>query len=179
MTESTRTTPETPQVSPTTRDPVHRARYAFRPDGDNLFVDTWLEPGGGLPPHMHPPQEERWSVVEGKVRFQLGDEKRVIGPEDGEMVVRPGTKHGLEAVSDRDVHLRCHAIPALGLQTFLEDSAAAAREGLFMRGGIPKSLRGARWAANFLKRHRDDVVMSFPPRFAQSAMIALLARDGR
>jgi quercetin dioxygenase-like cupin family protein len=157
-------------------DPVHRARYAFEPDGDNLFVDAWLEPGGGLPPHLHPRQEERWRVVEGEVRFQLGDEKRVIGPADGEMIVMPGTKHGLESAGEREVHLRCHVLPALDLQAFLEESAAAAREGLFMRGGIPKSLRGARWAARFLKRYRDDVVMSFPPPPVQSAMIALLAR---
>jgi mannose-6-phosphate isomerase-like protein (cupin superfamily) len=158
------------------RDPVHGARYAFEPDGDNVFVDTWLEPGGGLPAHFHPRQEERWSVVEGQVRFQLGKQKRVIGPEDGEMIVGPGTVHALESVTDTDVHLRCHAIPALGLQSFLEESATAAQEGLFMRGGIPKSLRGARWAARFLKRHREDVVMTFPPRFVQSALIGLLGR---
>ena len=157
-------------------DPVHRARYTFEPDGENLFVDAWLEPGGALPPHLHPRQEERWSVVEGEVRFQLGDEKRVIGPADGEMIVTPGTKHGLESVADREAHLRCHVLPARDLQAFLEESAAAAREGLFMRGGIPKSLRGARWAARFLKRYREDVVMSFPPPPVQSAMIALLAR---
>jgi hypothetical protein len=45
-----------------------------------------------------------------------------------------------------------------------------------MRGGIPKNLRGARWAARFLKQHREDVEMSFPPRFVQSAMIGLLGR---
>ena len=38
-------------------------------------------------------------VVEGEVLFQLGNEKRVIGPEDGEMIVRPGTKHGLTSSS--------------------------------------------------------------------------------
>ena len=158
------------------RDPVHRARYAFEPDGDNVFVDTWLEPGGGLPPHFHPRQEERWSVLEGEVRFQLGKDKRVLRPADGEVIVAPGTVHGLESISNVDAHLRCHAIPALGLQSFLEDSAAAAREGLFMKGGIPKSLRGARWAARFLKQHREDVVMTFPPRFVQSALIGLLGR---
>ena len=52
----------------------------------------------------------------------------------------------------------------------------AAREGLFAKGGIPRNLRGARWAATFLKRHRAETVLSFPPQFAQSAMIALLAR---
>jgi quercetin dioxygenase-like cupin family protein len=179
MTEPAHAPTETPELSPTTHDPVHRARYAFRPDGENLFVDTWLAPGGGLPPHWHPHQEERWSVVDGKVRFQLGNDKRVIGPEDGEMIVRPGTKHGIEAVSDREAHLRCHVIPARDLQAFLEESAEAAREGHFMRGGIPKSLRGARWAATFLAKHREEVVMTFPPRFVQSAMIALLARNGR
>ena len=157
-------------------DPVHRARYTFEPDGENLWVDTWLEPGGGLPAHHHPKQEEHWSVVEGEVRFQLGDHKRVIGPADGAMIVKPGTKHGIESVSDTEAHLRCHVLPALGLQAFLEESAAAAREGLFMRGGIPKSLRGARWAAKFLKRNRDEVVMAFPPPPVQSAMVALLAR---
>lgn len=159
-----------------TQDPVHRARYAFQPDGENLVVETWLEPGGGLPPHLHPRQEERWSVVEGEVRFQLGNHKRVLRPEDGEVVVPPNTKHAVMSSTDREAHLRCQVIPALELRSFLEDSAATAREGLFMRGGIPKSLRGARWAARFLKRHRDDVVMTFPPRFVQSAMIGLFGR---
>jgi quercetin dioxygenase-like cupin family protein len=157
-------------------DPVHKVRYTFQPQGENMVVDTWMEPGGKLPPHFHPQQEERWSVVEGSVRFQLGKTKRVIGPEDGEMIVRPHTVHGLESSSDAEAHLRCLALPALGLEDFLTESAAAAREGLFMRGGIPKSLRGARWAANFLKKHRDDVVMTFPPPFVQRAMVALLAR---
>ena len=157
-------------------DPVHRVRYTFESDGENLIVDTWMEPGGDLPAHLHPRQEERWSVVDGEVRFQLGNEKRVISPSDGVIAVAPNTKHGLSAVSDREVHLRCHVVPALELQDFLEDSAAAAREGLFMRGGIPKSLRGARWVANLLKRHHDQTVMTFPPRFMQRAMIALLAR---
>ncbi|MBN1527770.1 MAG: cupin domain-containing protein [Thermoleophilaceae bacterium] len=160
----------------TTHDPVHRARYSFEPDGENLWVDTWLEPGGGLPPHLHPRQEEAWRVLDGEVRFQLGDEKRVIGPADGDMVVIPGTVHGIEAVMDHDAHLRCHVKPARDLQAFLEESAEAARAGLFMKGGIPRSLRGARWAAHFLKQHRDDVVMTFPPRPVQSAMIALLGR---
>lgn len=159
-------------------DPVHRARYTFEPQGENLIVDTWLEPGGGLPAHAHPHQEERWSVLEGRVRFQLGKSKRVIDSEDGETVVPPGTQHGLASVTDSEAHLRCVASPALGLQAFLEESAAAAREGLFMRGGIPRNMRGARWAAGFLKKHREDVVMSFPPVPAQRAMIALLARDG-
>ncbi len=67
------------------RDPVSRVRMSFEPEGENLIVTLWLEPGGGLPAHFHPRQEERWSVVEGTVRFRLGDDERVIGPEEGEI----------------------------------------------------------------------------------------------
>lgn len=156
-----------------THDPVHRARYTFRPDGDDLIVETWLEPGGQLPAHFHPRQEERWTVLDGQVRLRLGKATRTVGPADGELVVPPGTIHALSAAGDGEAHLRCVVRPGLGLQAFLEDSAAAARDGLFRRGGIPTGLRGARWAASFLAQHREDVVMTFPPRPVQSAMIAI------
>jgi quercetin dioxygenase-like cupin family protein len=160
----------------THNDPVHKVRYSFEPDGENLIVDTWMEPGGELPEHYHPIQEEHWSVVEGKVELKLDGDKRVIGPEDGAMIVKPGARHALKAVLDEEVHLRCHVYPALHLEEFLTDAAKAAQEGMFGKGGLPKSLAGARWAAEFLKRHRGETVMTFPPAFMQSTMIGLLAR---
>jgi quercetin dioxygenase-like cupin family protein len=164
-------------VSEPIRDPVSRVRYTFAPRGDDLIVYTSLGPGGGLPAHLHPRQEERWSVLEGRVRFQLGDEKRVIAPEDGEMVVAPGVAHGLWSVSDREARLHTLVTPALRLQAFLEESAAAAREGLFTARGLPRGLRGAHWAASFLKRYRDETVMLSPPPVVQRLLFALLARE--
>lgn len=158
----------------TAHDPVHRTSYAFTPQGENLIVETWLEPGAKLPAHRHPRQEERWSVVEGSIRIELDGQARTLRPEDGEVVVGPGVEHAIANAGDATVHVSCLALPARGLQAFLEESAAAAREGLFMRGGIPRSLRGARWAATFLERHREDVVMSSPPRFVQAALVAAL-----
>jgi hypothetical protein len=67
--------------------------------------------------------------------------------------------------------------PALRLQAFLEESAAAAREGLFTARGLPHGLGGARWAANFLERYRGETVLLKPPQPVQRALIALLARD--
>ena len=160
-------------------DPVSRVSYAFTPEGEDLTVETWMEPGGGLPPHEHPRQTEVWYAIEGKVEFRLGKEKRVIGPEDGEMVVPPNTVHGVKAVEDRTVHLGCRVTPALELQSFLEESAAAAREGLFMKGGIPKGLKGARWAADFLDRYGDETVMVFPPQFVQKATRVLFGSRGK
>jgi quercetin dioxygenase-like cupin family protein len=159
------------------RDPVSRVRMSFEPEGENLIVDVWLEPGGGLPAHLHPSQEERWWVVEGAAGFRLGDTERVIAPADGEIVVEPGTAHGVASVGDRDAHLRCRVIPALHLQEFLEESARAGSEGLFTSRGLPRGLRGARWAAAFLKKYRDETVFLSPPPIVQRVLIALLARD--
>jgi len=158
-----------------TIDPVHGVSYAFEPRDENLYVETRMKPGAKLPEHFHPTQVERWWVIDGNIRFQLGDVKRVISPEDGEMLVERGVRHSLENTGADEVHLGCIVLPAGGLQDFLTDSAAAAREGLFLKGGIPKNLKGARWAANFLKQHRAETVMTFPPQFAQRAMISIFA----
>lgn len=161
-------------MSETVQDPVHGTRYSFRWEGDDLIVDTWLGSGGELPKHFHPVQVEHWQVIEGRVRFHLDGEDRVLEPSDGVVVVEPGMRHALKSSGDgAEAHLRCRAVPGLGLEDFLTDSSAAAQRGLFRKGGIPASLEGARWAADFLDRHRAETVMTFPPQFAQRAMIAL------
>ena len=160
------------------RDPVSRVRQTFAIEGESLVVDNWLEPGGSLPAHYHPQQEERWSVLDGEVLFRLGDEERTIGPQDGEIVVAPGVVHGVTGSSDREAHMRCYVTPPLRLQQFLEEAAAAGQQGLFTPKGRPRGLRGARWAAKFLRRYRDETVFLFPPAIVQRVLIALLARDG-
>jgi hypothetical protein len=160
------------------RDPVHRVRYAFTPEGDDVLVDCWLEPGARLPEHRHPRQEEEWWVVEGSARVTLDGKARTMVPADGVLLVRAHARHALASAGPGEAHLRCRVRPALGLQAFLTESAAGAREGLIRTGGIPRSLRGARWGADLLARHGDDVVMSFPPPPVQRAMVALLGRRG-
>jgi quercetin dioxygenase-like cupin family protein len=159
------------------RDPVSRVRQQFTEVGDSLVVDNWLEPGGTLPPHYHPQQEERWSVIAGTVHFRHGHEERLIGPDVGEIVVARAEVHGLRNDGERDAHLRCYVTPPLRLQQFLEEAAEAGQQGLFTQRGLPRGLRGARWAARFLKRYREETVFLSPPRAVQSLLIAVLARD--
>jgi hypothetical protein len=81
---------------------------------------------------------ERWSVLDGQVRFRLGNQERLIDRADGEMVVTPDIAHGLASLSGREARLRCRVEPALRLQAFLEESAAAAREGQFSSRGLSR-----------------------------------------
>lgn len=68
-------------------DPVLRTRYTFRrtadeDGGDVLWVETWVDPGGGVAPHIHPSIEERFEVLAGRPSFLLGRRWRQTAPGD-------------------------------------------------------------------------------------------------
>jgi quercetin dioxygenase-like cupin family protein len=160
----------------TIHDPIHRASYAFRRDGENLWVTTWLENGGHLPEHFHPSLEERWEVLEGSVRVKLDGTWRELTKDDGPVLVARGVRHELRNTSGAGARLQCEVLPAGHLQEFLVESARAAREGLFNRRSLPTSLRGAGWIAEFALRHRDETVMCSPPPALQRVLLPLVAR---
>jgi quercetin dioxygenase-like cupin family protein len=158
------------------RDPVFRARYSFYRQGDDLVIDTRIEPGGGIPRHRHPILTERWSVLDGEAEIEYDRVKRVVTPDEGELLVRPRVEHAISNLTDDEVLLRCVATPAMRLRESLTESAAAAERGLFNRHGLPRGIAGIRWAADFLKRYAPEVELSFPPRPLQRLVIALFAR---
>jgi mannose-6-phosphate isomerase-like protein (cupin superfamily) len=160
----------------TIHDPIHRASYAFRREGDNLWVMTWLDDGGHLPEHFHPSLEEHWEVLEGSVRVKLAGEWRDLTTDDGPVLVARGVRHELRNSSGARAHLQCQVLPAGDLEAFLTESARAAREGLYNRHSLPTSLRGAGWIAQFALRFRHETVMCSPPPAVQRVVLPLLAR---
>jgi quercetin dioxygenase-like cupin family protein len=160
-------------------DPIHRSSYSFRREGENLWVDTWLDEGGHLPEHFHPSLEEHWEALDGTVRVKLDGTWRDLAPEDGPVLVAPNVKHELKNIRGERVHLRAEVIPAGRLEEFLIETARAAREGLYNSRNLPTSLRGAVWAANLAQRFRDETVMTSPPPAVQRILVPLLARFAR
>ena len=156
-------------------DPVRRQRLAFTRDGDILHADVVAEPGGDVPLHLHPSQEERFEVRTGHVRFEVGRQRIEGGP--GTTVTAPaGAKHAFRNVGDVEAHLRVEVEPAMDLQGFLEEAAAMARARLYTRRGIPTSLRALVQLADLMLRSKDTTVMAFPPRIIQRVALAPLAR---
>jgi quercetin dioxygenase-like cupin family protein len=160
-------------------DPIHRAAYAFRPEGENLWIYTWLEDGGHLPEHFHPSVEERWEVLEGAARVKLDGRWRDLVAEDGPVLVAPNIRHELRNTSGRQARMRTEVIPGGRLQEFLTETARAAREGLYNRRNLPPSFRGAVWAADLAQRFRDETVMCSPPPAVQRVVTPLVARFAR
>jgi quercetin dioxygenase-like cupin family protein len=165
-------------------DPILRQRLRFRhgtdPDGGEvLHVETWIDPGGGVTPHVHPAMEERFNVRSGSVRFLAGRSWRTAGPGE-EVVVPAGTRHAYRNAGDEVAHFVCEARPPSSLQAFLEEVAGMSRAGAFTRRGVlPKSPKALLQAAALAERHRSMAVLLFPPMpppFLQRLLFPPLAR---
>jgi quercetin dioxygenase-like cupin family protein len=167
-------------------DPALRQRYRFSrstdPDGGEvLHVDTWIDPGGGVTPHVHPAMEERFHVLEGTPSFLAGRHWRTA--DVGDVVVVPaGVRHAYRNDGDAVAHVRCDVRPPSSLQAFLEEVAALSRAGLISRRGLPTRPRAVVAAAGIAERHREMVTLLFPPmppRVVQRVVFPVLARAGR
>ena len=81
-------------------------RVGFRGE-DTLLVMNWMEPGMEPGPHSHP-FEQIAVIVQGTVRFHVGDEVYDAGP--GSMIrIPPNVEHWGEVIGDE---------PAMNLDVF-------------------------------------------------------------
>jgi mannose-6-phosphate isomerase-like protein (cupin superfamily) len=141
-------------------DPVLKQRLAFEPidDGQAMRVEMWVDPGGGVPPHVHPRMEETFEVLSGELSLLDGRKWSVAKP--GETVVVPaGKRHAYRNNGTVETHAICTARPPQSLEEFLTEAAAMAREGKLTRNGLPKTPGGAAQAARLAWRHRKMVLM--------------------
>jgi quercetin dioxygenase-like cupin family protein len=166
-------------------DPALRQRHRFTRStdpggGEVLHVETWVEPGGGVPPHVHPAMEERFTVLDGRPSFLAGKDWREAGPGE-EVVVPAGVRHAFRNRSEAPAHFRCDVRPPSSLQRFLEETAALSRGGYLTKGGMIKP-RGLIRGAVVAHRHRDMVTLLFPPTppvWLQRLLFPPLAAVGR
>jgi quercetin dioxygenase-like cupin family protein len=149
-------------------DPVLKHRLSFEEvtldDGTAAMqVEMWVQPGGGVPPHVHPRMEERFTVLDG--RAELLDGRRWRGADPGETVVVPaGKRHAYRNRGTVVAHVRCIAIPPdPALEGFLTDAAALGRAGQISKHGIPKTPSAWLRAAIMIDTYGHMVEMGFPP----------------
>jgi quercetin dioxygenase-like cupin family protein len=158
-------------------DPVLRQSYRFNHTPDALVMDDYIEPGGGVTPHIHPTMQERFEVISGRAEILSG--RRWITAEVGDVVVvPPGTRHAFRNAGDEVAHVRCEASPPETLEQFLKEVAELSQEGGITRRGLPTSLSAFKRVIVITRRHRDMVEMLFPapPRPVQRLLFALVGR---
>jgi mannose-6-phosphate isomerase-like protein (cupin superfamily) len=100
------------------------------------WEDDYPRQGLRVAPHVHPGMEERWHVVDGSVRFRVGDEERVLGPGE-EIAAAPGVTHGAWNVTE-GARMRVSMTPALRWAEVVEQLFAWARDGRTDQNGTPE-----------------------------------------
>ena len=139
--------------------------------GGELLRLKWSSaPGGGIPEHVHPHQEERFIITAGEARFTINGEDRVARA--GETIVVPaGVRHSESnpgpAILTGVVELR----PALRTKEMFEAFAGLVADGKTTSRGAPRN--PLQLGATFWHFRHESRVTS-PPVWLQSALLAPL-----
>ena len=117
-------------VNPTTGERVRFVRTAAETGGELLVMeDHWTRPGHVVPRHLHPGMEERWTIIEGSVAYEVGGAETIAGP--GDSVVAPaGVPHSARDLGNGEVLVRIEMRPPLRWEDFVRQLFALAGESL-------------------------------------------------
>ena len=100
--------------------------------GQLLAFDLFLQPGAHVPAaHAHPRQEERFTVLAGRVRFRLA-RRAVLACPGMTLRVPSGTPHWFGNAGANVAHLHVEVRPALRMEELLATS-------------VQRSIRPAAW----------------------------------
>jgi quercetin dioxygenase-like cupin family protein len=138
--------------------------------GRVLAFDLFLRPGGHVPAgHVHPVQEERFTVIQGRMRFRLGRRTVLVGP--GETVRIPaGTPHWFGNVGPDVPQIGVEVRPALRMEELLQRTGSLGTDGHFPGTHIP---RLSDLAVVLLEFQRELAVPNVPAFLVRAVMAPL------
>jgi mannose-6-phosphate isomerase-like protein (cupin superfamily)/plastocyanin len=161
--------------NPVTGERVTFRRTAADTQGELVDVEVELRPDAAVAgTHVHPFQEERFTVLSGTVGFAMNGRRRVATRGD-EVVVPPGTPHRFWNAGSTEAHFRTEVRPALGFEDLLETMFGFARGGQTNDRGLPNPLRLAAVGEAYF----DTVRLPYVPAWMQRAALALGAPIAR
>jgi quercetin dioxygenase-like cupin family protein len=146
------------------------------PSSAELVAFNWRSaPGGAIPEHVHPVQDERFSILAGEAHFVLDGVARLVS--SGESIVVPaGTPHSVANLASVEVKGVVELRPALSTRQMFEALGALASEGRTDARGAPKNplqLGATIW------RFRHESRVTSPPIWLQNIILPLLAALAR
>ena len=144
-------------------------------DGELVRYRWRSVPGGSIPMHFHPRQEERFEIESGEAHFTREGEEIVAGP--GETVVIPaGARHSERNPGREEVRGVVELRPALGAKEMHEMFAGLHADGMATSGGAPRN--PLRLGATFW-HFRNDIRVESPPPWLQNVFLPPLWALGR
>lgn len=100
-------------VNPKTGTRTSFTATAKSTNGEYVEVDATYPPGASPPPrHLHPSQQEHFTVLSGRMKVSRGDEE-FIAEMGAEFAVSAGVRHSMSPDSDEGAVMRWRTTPAL------------------------------------------------------------------
>jgi quercetin dioxygenase-like cupin family protein len=135
-------------------NPVTGERIVIRTSGADtggelLAWEMVLSPGGRVPAsHAHPEQEERFTVLRGRLALRVGGRSTTARPGDTVTVPR-GTVHSFSNAGRVPVRVLVETRPALDMAALLATAAEMAKDQQARRARLPRLLDLALFMRDF------------------------------
>lgn len=142
------------------------------PDGEILLCENWVQPGSGPPMHTHWLQDEGFTVLEGRIGYQVaGQPAQYAGP--GESVVfKRGVAHRFWNAGSAVLHCAGWLKPANTIVFFLTSIYAAQN-----KSGKAQPERFD--AAYLMTRYAGEYDMQAIPTFVKNVIMPVVYRVGK
>lgn len=146
--------------------------------GGVLDWELELAPGGAVPSrHAHPEQEERFTVLAGRMRFRVGGRRLTADPGDT-VRVPPGTVHHFANAGDVRALVAVQTRPALSMQQLLETAAAMAQDQHRAARRLPNPFDLALFMREFEREVRAPYLPAAVVRAVVASLVWLAGRTG-
>jgi len=125
--------------------------------------------------HVHPTQEEHWTVVAGTLRVEVDGDERTVS--EGEEVTLPSdVPHRHYNPTDRPIRVVWERRPAFRTEAWAESVYALAQRGETDTNGVPNPLQIPVWIDEFPEETAYPTVAPVAVQRAASALIAPVSR---
>jgi len=156
-----------PFFNPATGEHIQYTAVAEDSNGELVRFNWRSVPGGTITEHVHPHQEERFTIIAGEARFTLNGQEHLA--QAGETVVVPaGVPHSEGNTGTADIEGTVELRPALLAKELHEAFAGLVADGNTTPRGAPKN--PLQLGATFWHFRRESRVTS-PPIWAQNLFL--------
>ena len=139
---------------------------------EKLVWELQLAPGGRVPStHAHPEQQERFTVLEGRMRFRIAGRSMTV-VSGGTATVPPGTVHSFSNPGPRPARVLVETSPALDMVALLETAAAIARDQSAAARAFPRLFD----LVLFMQDFEREVTAPYLPKSLVRLVVGSLAR---
>jgi quercetin dioxygenase-like cupin family protein len=153
--------------NPATGEQIEFSTGAQELDDDVVRFKLRSRPGGSITEHVHPHQEERFTILAGEAHFTVNGTERVVRA--GETIVVPvGVRHAEANRGSVEIDGVVELRPALHSREMHEAFAGLAAEGKTTARGAPKNplqLGATLW------HFRHESRVTSPPIWAQNLIL--------